>query len=382
MTPRSGLPDFEALFHTAPCGYLLSDATGRIVLANQTIIDWLGWAETDLVGARTFADLLTGGGRIYYETHYRPSLQLHGEAHEIALELVSASGDRIPTLVSSVLDQAADPEGLVRTIVFKATGRRSYEAEVVRQRERAEESEARALVTAQTLQRMLIPPPPPAIEGLELGAAFRPAGDGSMIGGDFYDVVEFESSDCLVAIGDVCGKGVGAAAVAGLARFTLRAAAVRSPQLDAVMHEVNDALLADESDRFITLLLTRFTRATGSWQATLCRGGHPAPLLFRPGRPPLALGLPGGLVGAMEDTAYRHVEVALEPGDLLLMFTDGVTEGRSDGEFYGDDRMIAHIEEHRSLGSEELARSLVDAVLEFQHGIASDDVAVVIARIV
>ena len=283
--------------------------------------------------------------------------------------------------MNSVVDQSSDYPGLVRTIVFSATGRRSYETEILRQRERAEASEQQALVTAQMLQQMLIPPPPPAIEGLDLGAAFRPSGDGSMIGGDFYDVFEFESSDWLIAIGDVCGKGVGAAAVAGLARYTVRAAAVRSRRLDEVMHQVNDALLKDESDRFITLLLTRFTRATGSWQATLCRGGHPPPLLFRDGLPPQPLGLPGGLVGVMEHMTYHHVDVPLRPDDVLVMYTDGVVEGRANGEFYGEERMVDHISKHLAFAANDLARSLVEDVLDFQNGDAADDVAVIIARV-
>ena len=147
------------------------------------------------------------------------------------------------------------------------------------------------------------------------------------------------------------------------------------------MHQVNDTLLADESDRFITLLLTRFTRATGSWQATLCRGGHPPPLLFRPGQPPEPLGVPGALVGALEDVTYRHVDLPLEPGDLIVMYTDGVTEGRADGDFYGEDRLVAHVTENRSAASGALAQSLVDDVVDFQRGNAADDVAVVIARV-
>jgi phosphoserine phosphatase RsbU/P len=378
VSSPAGVPDFEALFHTAPCGYLVTDESGTILLANSTVLGWLGYSEDEVLGAKPFASLLTGGGRIYHETHYRPTLQIHGEAHEIALELLTKTGDRIPTLVNSVLDHDA---GIVQTIVFKATDRRAYESEIVRQRQRAEQSEAHALVTAQTLQRTLIPPRPPVIDGLDIGAAYRPAGDGSTIGGDFYDVFEFESADWLIAIGDVCGKGIDAAVVAGLARFTLRAAAVRSRWLDEVMHQVNDALLADDSDRFVTLLLTRFTRSNGSWQATLCRGGHPPPVLFRADQAPRLLGLPGGLVGAMGGVTYRHVDLPLEVGDLLVMYTDGVTEGRAAGEFYGEDRMIAHVTENRDLGSEELAESLVDDVLAFQHGNAADDIAVVIGRV-
>jgi sigma-B regulation protein RsbU (phosphoserine phosphatase) len=378
---RSALPDYEALFHTAPCGYLVTDATGRIVLANQTLLDWLGQIEGEVVGQRSFVDLLTGGGRIYHETHYRPTLQIHGEAHEIALDLVAADRTRIPVLISSTIDQTPEHHGLVRTIVFKAADRRAYEQEILRQRQRAEESERRTFVVAQALQRMLYPPEPPRIDGLDVGAAFRPAGDGGMIGGDFYDVFELESRDWLIAVGDVCGKGVEAAAVAGLARFTVRASAVHSRQLDEVMHQVNDVLLADESDRFVTLLLARFTRASVSWQATLARGGHPPPYRFRGDEPPVALGLPGGLVGAMEQVRYRHVDVPLEPGDLVLMYSDGLTEGRRGVEFYGEDRMLDHVAAHLHLSSGDLAHSLVDDVVAFQDGRPTDDIAVVTLRV-
>ena len=375
-------PDFEALFDQAPCGLLVTDRTGTVVLANQTLLGWLGYEADEVVGRRRLTDLLTGGGRIYHETHYRPALQLHGEVHEVALELVGRDGERLSVLLNSVVDPAGADDGLVRTAVFKATERRSYEAEILHQRKRAEASEQRAVVTAQTLQRMLIPPPPPAIEGLEIGAAYRPAGDGSMVGGDFYDIFEFESADWLIAIGDVCGKGVDAAVVAGLARFSLRAAAVRSRRLDEVLAGVNDALLgADTDDRFCTVLLTRFTRATGSWQAAVACGGHPLPLLVRSGEPPAKVGRPGGLVGVFADPGYHHVDVPLEPDDLLVMYTDGVTEARRDGELYGDARLLDLVAAVRDDKPAEIAAGIVDDVLRFQDGFAADDVAVVIARI-
>ena len=389
MSHRSG-PDFEALFHHAPCGYLLTDATGTIVLANETLLGWLGFAADEVAGRKRLTDLLTPGGRIYHETHYRPTLELHGEVHEVALELVRADGERVPVLLNSVIDAgAASSSGAtgatgatVRTAVFKATERRAYEVEMLHQRERAEASEHLALVTAQTLQRMLIPPPPPAIEGLDIGAAFRPAGDGSMVGGDFYDIFEFESADWLVGIGDVCGKGVEAAVVAGLARFSLRAAAVRTERLDEVMQRVNSALLESETtDRFCTLLLARFTRATGSWQASICCGGHPPPLLVRPGAAPVRVGRSGSLVGVFPDATYHHVDVPLTAGDLLVMYTDGVTEGRRDGELYGEDRLVALVTAGRDDKPGELAAALVDDVLRFQSGFAADDVAVVVARV-
>jgi len=139
-------------------------------------------------------------------------VRLHGSVREIALEDVRADGARLPVLVNSVLERDADGAPLaIRTAVFDATERRRYEQELVRAKERAEASEANARLLAATLQRTLIPPEAPRIEGLDVAAAYRPAGDGSEVGGDFYDVFQIGVDDWAIVVGDVCGKGAEAA---------------------------------------------------------------------------------------------------------------------------------------------------------------------------
>ena len=201
--------DPERLYDQAPCGYLTTTSDGLIAKVNQTFLTLTGYEQGDLIGRRRFVDLLTGGGRIYHETHYAPMLQMQGRAREIALDLVCSDGRRLPVLVNSVLER--DSSGLpmvIRTAVFDATQRREYERELLRAKQRAEASEARARTLAQTLQQSFIPPARPQIPGLVLAGAYRPAGDGAEIGGDFYDVFEVSASDWCVVIGDVCGKGV------------------------------------------------------------------------------------------------------------------------------------------------------------------------------
>ena len=227
---------------------------------------------------------------------------------------------------------------------------------------------------------MLIPPSPPSIEGLDVGVTFRPAGDGGVIGGDFYDVFEFESQDWLVVIGDVSGKGIHAASVAGLTRHTIRGAAVRSRRLDVVMHRVNEVLLADATDRFCTLVLVRFSRSDEGWDAAVCAGGHPLPLLLRPGQAPGTVGRSGGLVGAFADPSFHHVPVPLEPGDTLLLYTDGVTEARAGGGFYGEERLVESTRRPWASASE-LSSNVVEDVLSFQGDFAADDVAVVAVHV-
>ena len=151
--------DPEELYERAPCGYLTTTPDGMIVKANTTFATLSGYDRDDLVGRRTFAALLSAGGRIYHETHFAPTLRMHGTVGEVAFDLVRRDGDRLPVLVNAVLEAEADgTPKLVRIAVFDATHRRAYERELLLAKQRAERSEARAQALARTLQSTLIPP--------------------------------------------------------------------------------------------------------------------------------------------------------------------------------------------------------------------------------
>ena len=155
-----GVPEDNAedLYEHAPCGYLSTLPRGEIVKVNATFLRWTGYTREDLVGRRRFQDLLTGGGRIYHETHYAPLLRMQDEVHEIALEVVCASGERLPVLVNSVLKR--DAEGrplLIRTSVFNAVERRRYERELLLARD-AERAARERIARLQRLTAALAAP--------------------------------------------------------------------------------------------------------------------------------------------------------------------------------------------------------------------------------
>lgn len=373
--------DPAALYDRAPCGYLSTTPDGTIVKVNETFLTLTGYRKADLVGRRSFVDLLTGGGRLYHETHYAPMLRMQGKVRELALDIVRADGERLPALVNSVLER--DHHGaprVIRTAVFDATERRGYEHELLEARRRAEASEERATVLARTLQASLIPPQPPVVPGLEVSAAYRPAGRGDEIGGDFYDVFQVDAGSWVIVVGDVRGKGVDAAVVTGLARHTIRAAAIRSSHPAEVLDDLNQVLLRYGTDRFCTIGVVRLRRAGGHWTATVSTGGHPLPLLSRGGSEPVELGRPGVLVGVFPGASFAQHDIALLPGDAVILYTDGVSEARGERGWYGEEGVRGALQA-AAAGDADLAGSVLDDALRFQAGSPRDDIVVVGVRV-
>jgi sigma-B regulation protein RsbU (phosphoserine phosphatase) len=379
-TPRDD--DVQALYDRAPCGYLSMTPDGMIIRVNDTFLAWTGYEREDLVGQRMFVDLLTVGGRLFHETHYAPMLRLQGRAREIALDIVCSDGRRLPALVNSTLerDEISGEPHVIRAAILDATERRLYEQQLVVEKARAETSEAKAQLMARTLQQTLIPPAVPTIAGLDVAALYRPAGSGDEIGGDFYDVFQIASDQWVVAIGDVQGKGVDAAVVTALARYTIRAAAVDQGEPSAVLRTLNNVLLADPTDRLCTAAVIRLVGRGDQWRASISCGGHPLPLLRLRDGAVTEAGRPGTLLGFYADAVFHDCDFDLRSGDTLLAYTDGVSEARQATALFGESR-IAETLARNWTSSHELTGYLLGEVLEFQGHVPRDDIAIVVVRV-
>ncbi|WP_199832450.1 SpoIIE family protein phosphatase [Streptomyces pactum] len=342
----------EELYESAPCGYLSTLMDGTIVKINKTLLDWLGLSRDEVVRRRRFSDLLTVGGKLYHETHYAPMLRMQGVAGGIALEMKVADGARLPVLITSTVKRGADDRPLlVRTTVFDATDRRSYERELLRARREAEKARRQAEADREqlrealaVLQQSLLPASLPVVPGVETAVHYHTASP-VRLGGDFYDLFPLGDERFAFFLGDVCGKGPKAAAVTSLARYTLRTAALQGLDPEAVLSTLNAALLeryADGDPRYCTVIfgvLEPEGRAVG---VRLASGGHPPALMLRADGVAQYLPTPAGmLVGAFPQASFTTVRTALEPGDTLLLYTDGVTEARTgaDNDLYGYDAL-------------------------------------------
>ncbi|HSJ50237.1 MAG TPA: PAS domain S-box protein, partial [Actinomycetota bacterium] len=182
---------------------------------------------------------------------------------------------------------------------------------------------------ARTLQRTLLPRRLPEIPGLQVAAFYQSAGRmQTEVGGDFYDV--FESGDRAwgVVVGDVCGKGVEAAALTGMARHSVRGSALREPSPSAALEDVNRIMLREDGERFCTVALGRIERADAGVVLTVACGGHPQPIVVRRDGRVEPVGVPGTLLGVFEHVTIEDAVAGLAHGDQAVFFTDGLVDAR------------------------------------------------------
>jgi sigma-B regulation protein RsbU (phosphoserine phosphatase) len=371
--------DPAELYDNAPCGYLSTLPDGTIVKANATFLAWTGYDRDALVGRRRFQDLLAVGDRIFYQTHAAPMLLMQGMLREIAIHVVGASGSRLPMLMNALLKRGEDGQPLViRTVVFDASERLAYERELMGARRRAEESEARARVLAETLQRSFLPPGIVTVPGLDIGGAYRPAGDGSEVGGDFYDVFRTGLETWGIVLGDVCGKGASAAVVTALARYTVRAEALHVSSPAAVLAGLHRALLTYYPETFITALYLLLDQVPEGHRLTMATGGHPLPLCRRADGSMETLGCPGSFLGMEKVPSVSESAAILSPGDMVVLYTDGVTEAHQGDAFFGEAGIVKVLAASAGRTAQAVADAIVAATLAFQHGVARDDIAVVV----
>jgi serine phosphatase RsbU (regulator of sigma subunit) len=309
--------------------------------------------------------------------------------------------------------QAPEPSGQPIGVMLRSAGRPLGMLEVTDRREREFTARDEAILAqlgqlasvaiaksqaytrerhiAQVLQRSLLPPSIPAVAGLTAAVRFIAAGEGIDVGGDFYDFFlargEQSADDAgaggtrvAALIGDVCGKGPEAASVTALARHTLRAAAAFESRPSAVLELLHRALRDDRDDgRFCTVAYCDFEVRDDGARMLLSCGGHPLPLVLRRSGVVEPVGQLGTLLGADVEPVLADVAIDLAPGDLVVLYTDGVTEVRAgQEEIFGHRDLAALLGRCAGMHADGVAQRIQDAVLEAAGGRPRDDIAVLV----
>jgi PAS domain S-box-containing protein len=238
-----------------------------------------------------------------------------------------------------------------------------------------------AAAIADTLQSSLLPPSLPELPGAELAAAYRPAGRGLEVGGDFYDVFSVTEDQWYLVVGDVCGKGAEAAAVTALARYTIRNAAIRRRSPAAIMRWLNDAMRRQGLDgRFCTIACVHIDTSRTAIRVTVGCGGHPPVLLRRADGGVEELGPPGTLLGLVADPRLEDEYAELQPGDALVLYTDGIIEARAPERVVEPEELRASLAAAPSGEPQELVERLSALAMGKEGTPPRDDIAILALR--
>jgi serine phosphatase RsbU (regulator of sigma subunit) len=278
------------------------------------------------------------------------------------------------------------------TLVSAESGRRFTEADLGL----AEETAARAGLAienarlyqerdhiAATLQRALLPPALPEIEGIELRAFYRPALEGSQVGGDFYDVFAAGDDAWLLVIGDARGKGPEAAAVTALVRYSIRSVAARERSPARILARVNETLLASlEVEDFATVAIVRVEAVREGVRLTASSAGHPRPAILRRDGSLTVVGKPGLILGAFPQGDWTDAVARAPRGDTAVLYTDGLTSKDEGDSMAEGSRLRDVLQGVAGAEAAEVLRVIREHVTERGEGDPQDDVAVLALRAV
>jgi phosphoserine phosphatase RsbU/P len=252
------------------------------------------------------------------------------------------------------------------------------EIEDARASRRRDAKQQREFEEARLIQRGLLPASLPHVPGIVLASSWQPANG---VGGDCFDVLPFGTAAVGLSIADVAGKGVPAALLMSNLQAAVRAFAQDGALPSSVCASVNRLLCRNMAPgRFVTFCYARIDVATG--KLTFANAGHNPPLLIRADGTMARLDPGGTVLGVFMESAYEQGEFAIAPGDRLVFYTDGITEGRdASGDEFGEERLAASAGRSHHLAAQEMLAAMLDDVTAFNGGTYDDDATLIVAAI-
>ena len=229
---------------------------------------------------------------------------------------------------------------------------------------------------ADSLQRSLLPDLDREFGEIRISHRYQAALDESLVGGDFYDVIDFGEGKYGIAIGDVAGKGIEAAVYTAMSRYMIQAYSAEDPDPVYVVSRLNSALCRyTPVGKFVTLVYGLLD--SGDRTFTYVNAGHELPFLHRSQDNHLeTLSSTGPAAGALVDGEYRSEVIAFNPGDTLIFYTDGATEARCEGRFLGTDGLQKIVSDLVRGRTDDLPDAMLSSIRSFAKGHLRDDIAI------
>lgn len=232
---------------------------------------------------------------------------------------------------------------------------------------------------ADTLQEALLVMPA-QVEGIRFGHLYRSATEATRVGGDFFDIFEVEHGKVGIVIGDVSGKGLGAATLTSLVKNTIKAHAFEDGTPALIMAKTNDLVskFSPPAD-FATVFFGVLDTDTGNF--VYCSAGHPPAIIKRATSSAELLLKHSPIIGAFPGLHYRSGKASISEGDMLVLYTDGVIEARSNASFFGEERLVNFVGQLKKVTPEEMPGVIFNEVMKFTGGVLSDDIAILVVSL-
>jgi len=334
---------------------------------NLAVAQREGAGETENAGAVTGAEVVTLAAQ--QRRRAAQQRELAAEQRDVAAEdRRDAAQDRADA-AEERLHALADREALLVELQREHKGR----GEALRDQHLAED-------LARTLQRSLSPPSLPRIAGLDVGVHHESSAPED-VGGDFYDLFALAPSRSAFFLGDVCGKGPAAAGVTSLARYTMRTAAMLHEKPEAVLMDLNTALLMEAGGVMLTCTVVygEINMTAGAAMFTLAVAGHPPPLIVRADGSVETTPAHGTLLGAFQDPAFQTCQIILHHGDAIVICSDGILDTKMDGVRVDEQRVARLLSGTPRASAQALVNRLVHALGGIDRPLR-DDIAVMALR--
>lgn len=345
------------------------------------IVSVFGLEDESLVGSRrSWKDLVVKEDRSRVQAVLDDALAGR-PSYDIEFRLRSSREKRLIWVEAQARSHAREDGSMALIGVARDVSERKCAEEALRESEHklrvlAAESERlyqQQLDIARDLQDALTMQIPSSLGPVQVAHLYHSATEAAHVGGDFYDVFEIKDGKVAVLIGDVSGHGVGASRTATLVKDVILAFAQNTQRPELVLKSTNDLLIEKSLTDFITVFLGIVDPRKGTM--SYAAAGHPEPVLKGARGEGEHLGGGGFPLGIFPEASWLPRSVKVRPGDLLVLYTDGVTEARRNGELFGEERLRKTVAANsRSLA--QLPQSILDEILAFTRGVLLDDVAV------
>ena len=365
----------RCLINNMPAGAVLLDSELRVLDANKTYARYFDRSARWHTGAH-LSEVLPLAEESGIVSMLRQALRTNrpvsvkGFRYEGFSQGVTYwNGTAIPVVMAS---ENGDISG-VAMVVTDVT-------EEMRTQEQIQEVYLREHAVAEKLQMSFLPGDLPAIEGFEIAERYRPGLDEALVGGDFYDVFRLSDHEYGIVMADVAGKGLKAAVYTAMTKYMLRAYALEEGAPELALTRLNEALSAcTPAEVFVTLVYGVVDTESGTF--AYANAGHEQPVYYgKQDQFVTTLDVTGRALALAKGAIYATQTVRMEPGDVLMLYTDGITDAGWGANRLGQDRLLAMLASGIRSPVSELADFVLNNALEFASGEMGDDAARLIIR--